>query len=166
MSGPDEIAELPAWLTITDFPAAAAGLEALADWLVSVYLRFPDATLRECWAWHPHVIGELWWLHHAWLDAHSGPGASWTRVGDWHDRQRPGVVGRVTSALKLCGLDKHTAPAPQDAPVLPLAGALPHVLTAWLDPRRSAWPPPPTAEQLAEAQQLAQQRLSNNRTRR
>jgi hypothetical protein len=162
----EEFEELPAWLTMTDFPEASAGLEALTDWLAEVYLRFPDAALRECWAWHPHVVGELWWLHQAWRDAHTGERASWMKVGDWHDRQRPGVVRRVNAALKLCGLDKHTSPTPQDTPRLPLAGALPHVLTAWLGANRSTWPPQPTAAQLDEAHNLEQRRLSTNRSRR
>lgn len=165
--GAEEPEELSAWLTVTEFPEASAELEALADWLTGVYLRFPDGALRECWAWHPHVVGELWWLHNAWQDAHTGLKASWQKVGDWHDRQRPGVVKRVTEALKGCSLAKHSTPGPLDSPALPLAGALPHVLTAWLDPTRATtWPPEPTPDQLIEAQHLEQRRLNNNRTNR
>ena len=158
--GPAE--ELPAWLTILDFPDATAGMDGLAQWLAAVYLRFPGAELRECWAWHADVVQELWWLRHAWRDAHAGEKPSWMKVGDWHDRQRPGVVKRITAALKSCGLDRHTPPG-ETGPVVPLVDALPHVVTAWTSTNRAAWPATPTPAQLAEAQRLEDARLPHRR---
>src|SRR5882757_1578967 len=124
---------LPSWLTTTAFPDAAAMIEALEPWLAAVYLRFPDAELTTCWAWHPHVVEELWWLSQAWYDAYTGPKASWQKVGDWHDRQRPNVVSRLAGSRRLgstCGLGKHVNCAGDPAPIAPLPDALPHILAA------------------------------------
>ncbi|MGH8918118.1 MAG: hypothetical protein ACRD0H_07245, partial [Actinomycetes bacterium] len=84
-------------------------LADLIDWLDLVYLRFPDALLTGCWLWHPSVIEELWWLRGAHFDAYDAENGSWLRVGDWHDRQRPGVARRVRETLGKCDLSLHTA---------------------------------------------------------
>ena len=69
-----------------------------------MFLRYPDgvAVLPECWLWHPDVVEELLWLMHAWRAAYEGRGASVQLAGDWHDRQRPGVVRRVRTAVGSC----------------------------------------------------------------
>jgi hypothetical protein len=145
---------LPSWLVVTDFHTATAMVEALQAWLTQVYLRYPETELPTCWAWHPWVVEELWWLRNAWCDAYSGEKASWQKVGDWHDRQRPNVTKRLREATRrggmACGLGRHVDPAPEAG--LPLAAALPHLLTAWCSPERASWPPTPTGDQLAAAQ--------------
>jgi hypothetical protein len=92
-------------------------LSGLAGWVGGVYLRYPDAaqTLPECWLWHPEVVEELLWLHTAWLAAHR-PGAASTAVGDWHDRQRPGVVRRIRDYAGLCSLEQHQPGADRHTP--------------------------------------------------
>jgi hypothetical protein len=148
---PEQVEVLPSWLTTSDFPEGAAMVEALMPWLAAVYLRFPDSDLPTCWALHPHVVEELWWLRNAWYDAFAGPKPSWQKVGDWHDRQRPNVVKRLSDAGSgtRCNLGKHTNPQPE--PAAPMPELLPHVLRAWCSTGRAQWPLSPTAEQLAQA---------------
>lgn len=155
--------ELLSWLTVEDPEAGGAAFAELLDWLAVVYRRYSDGTLSSCWAWHPDVVEELHWLHRAWLDAYHGRGASWTRVGDWHDRQRPGVVGRIKAATGMCGLDRHTDAAAWTRCV-PLAGSAALVAAAWLSPSgRSAWPPAPTGQQLTAAEAHDRQHFQPHR---
>jgi hypothetical protein len=142
--------ELPSWLVLTDFPEADAVMQALTRWLREVYLRYPDAELPACWAWHPEVVEELWWLRNSWYDAYTGPKASWAMVGIWHESQRPGVVTRV-GAAKTCGLEVHVGRAGDPPPAPPLSDALPQVVTAWASPHHAGWPLEPTRGQLADA---------------
>jgi len=99
---------LSSWLAAADPEQAPAVLTDLAEWLGAVYLRHPDAALPSCWAWHPAAVEELWWLRQAHHGAYHGPGACWREVGDWHDRQRPGVTRRLNAALGACDLARHT----------------------------------------------------------
>ena len=142
---------LPSWLD-TDDPATARDmLTDLADWLAAVYLRYPGATLPSCWAWHPCVVEELWWLRQAHHAAFAGPRACWRDVADWHDRLRPGVVRRLTGISNGCDLALH-APGARQAPVppsVPLAAAIDPVAERWATERSA---PEPTAAQLAEAE--------------
>lgn len=115
----------PSWLSA---PADPAGLGELLDglcaWLHVVLLRYPDAVvaLPECWLYHPDVVEELVWLMHAWLDAYQGQTASVQAAGDWHDRQRPGVVRRIKAQAGSCSLLRHvTRPDRDQRP----AGAVP-----------------------------------------
>ena len=154
--GDSDAAEpLPSWLMTSDFPEAAAMMEALEPWLTAVYLRYPDSELPTCWAWHPDMVEELWWLRNAWLDAYAGPKPSWQKVGDWHDRQRPNVAKRLAASIRRggsgCNLGKHVGRAGEPAPAVPLPDALPHVLAAWCSPDRASWPPAPTPDQVSEA---------------
>jgi hypothetical protein len=107
-------------------------------------------------------VEELWWLRAAHRDAYQGPGASWARVGDWHDRQRPGVVRRLDEAIGACELSEHAESGREDrsAPVVPLAEAVPVIAGWWAAPNRPATPPEPSLEQLdqAEAHQKASRR--------
>jgi hypothetical protein len=141
---------LISWLTLTDWHEASSVVETLTDWLERVYLRYSDVTLASCWAWHPDVVEELWWLHNAWLDAYQGSTSSWEKVGVWHDRYRPGVAKRIADKLGTCGLELHAEPA-GPPPAVPLLDALPHVVTAWTSPLRTAWPPAPATSQLKQA---------------
>ncbi|OLT01435.1 hypothetical protein BJF90_31990 [Pseudonocardia sp. CNS-004] len=137
----------------TDSELLPAALDDLIAWLDLVYLRFPDALLTACWLWHPSVIEELWWLRGAHADAYDPDTGSWLRVGDWHDRQRPGVARRVRDVLTKCDLSLHTGdradrgPAAEPAPA-PLAV---HAATVAVEWGRSGTRPVPTTEQLDEA---------------
>jgi len=166
----DQAEPLLSWLTVIEFPDALHMVAALESWLDQVYLRFPSTELPTCWAWHPWVVEELWWLHNSWCDAYSGENPSWQKVGDWHDRQRPNVTKRIREATSRragtsCGLGKHVG-APEPTGV-PMPEALPHVVTAWCSPERTSWPPTPTQDQLAAAHQheeaAAQRRAANRR---
>ena len=154
----------PSWLDLPTDPgrpaessAAARAAEdlltTLASWVGGVYLRYPDAaqTLPECWLWHPEVVEELLWLHTAWLAAHR-PGAASTAVGDWHDRQRPGVARRIRDHAGVCSLEQHQPGAERHtpAPVAPFTEAVP-AIAGWWATRRPDPAPAPTAQQLGVA---------------
>lgn len=103
-------APAPSWLMLpADDGAVGQVLGELCAWLHAVYLRYPDAAvgLTECWLYHPDVVEELVWLMHAWCVAYQGAGASVALAADWHDRQRPGVVRRITAQSRACSWDKH-----------------------------------------------------------
>ncbi len=145
-------APVRSWLLAQDPEQAVADLADLIGWTRRVYLRFPDAVLSACWLWHPQVIEELWWLRRAHAEAFDPQAGTWLRVGDWHDRQRPGVAKRVRAAIGTCELSLHrtgTAHARPAAPA-PLANHAEQIAHAWttdpLAPR-----PEPTDEQLHEA---------------
>jgi hypothetical protein len=86
-----------------------AVLTKLARFVEVVYLRYSDAakSFPDCWLWHPDVVEELLWLSDAWLAAYK-PGAPGHMVGDWHDRQRPGVVRRIRTADQLAEADRNS----------------------------------------------------------
>jgi hypothetical protein len=143
---------VPTWLLLPADPAAATTLlDELAGWLAAVYLRYPDAAdgLPECWCWHPGVVEELLWLMHAWSAAYQGPHASVALVGDWHDRQRPGVVRRIRQTAGGCSFEAHiTRPGwthhTGAAPTVPALDQLP-VIAGWWGTRRGQPAPEPPA---------------------
>lgn len=144
----------PSWLDVDAVaqPSTAEEiLDMLAPWVAHVYLRYSDARLPDCWPWHPELVEELLWLHAAWLAAYD-PDASVTAVGDWHDRQRPGVVARIHKYAGLCSLEAHRPGQERHipAPVVPTTDAIPAIATWWAT-RRTEPAPPPTDEQLAAA---------------
>jgi hypothetical protein len=128
-------------------------LGKLAPWVGAVYLRYSDALsgFPDCWMWHPDVVEELLWLHHAWLAAYN-PVASITAVGDWHDRQRPGVVARIRRYAGMCSLEAHQPGQDRatPAPVTPTADAV-EAIAAWWATSRGQPGPTPTEEQVATA---------------
>jgi hypothetical protein len=155
------------WLLAEGPDQAIADLADLARWMDAVYLRYRDAAVPSCWLWHPEVVEELWWLRCAHADAYHPERGSWLRVGDWHDRQRPGVVRRVTRAVGGCELALHltdrthpgrltgasshvTPPAPA-----PLTSAVAQVAAAWAADRAA---PEPDVAQLGEADRLSGRR--------
>jgi hypothetical protein len=155
----DELAEerTVTWLDLPSDPGGAATPDAeslllrLMDWMAAVYLRYADAarTLPACWLWHPEVIEELVWLRQAWLAAYADPEARIALAGDWHDRQRPGVVRRIREYAGMCSIENHHGQQ-AGAPVVPLAGAaLP--IADWWAARRPAAPPEPGPDEVAEA---------------
>lgn len=144
-------AAVRSWLLAVDPEQAVADLAELIEWCERVFLRYPDAMLGPCWLWHPHVIEELCWLRGAHADAYDPKNGSWMRVGDWHERQRPGVARRVTTVLAKCDLTLHAPGQPHGQPpaVAPLgghAGQVAHYWTAGYGAR-----PEPSPAQYAEA---------------
>jgi hypothetical protein len=140
----------PSWLLApTDTAETRRLLDELCGWAQAVFLRYPDAAkvLPECWLWHPEVVEELLWLMHAWLAAYQGPAASVGAAGDWHDRQRPGVVNRIRKEAGSCSIERHqTRPgwsAPAGAPV-PVPG-VDHAegIARWWAGQRDQAPPEP-----------------------
>jgi hypothetical protein len=140
----------PTWLMLpVDAAQASRVLDELVVWLAAVFLRYPDAAaaLPECWCWHPDLIEELLWLMHAWLAAYQGPNASVGAAGDWHDRQRPGVVRRIRQSAGSCSLENHTTRpgwvrTSSAAPDVPGLDALP-VIASWWGARRDQPAPEP-----------------------
>ena len=142
------------WLLADDVQQAIDDIGELIGWLGRVYLRFYRAELSTCWLWHPDVVEELWWLRCAHADAYASETGSWLRVGDWHDRQRPGVMARVNAELGQCSLLRHVARNGHPADVVepspvPMADHVLAVATAWLSDGTAG--PVPTEEMLAEA---------------
>lgn len=136
-----------AWLLAEDTGQARDDLADLVGWLERVYLRYPDAALVSCWLWHPAVVEELWWLRCAHQDAYDGPHGSYTKAGDWHDRQRPGVAGRIRRWLRDCELSRHGPGLP--ARMVPLPGSAGRIADAWSTTRTS---PQPTPGELTDAE--------------
>jgi hypothetical protein len=140
----------------TDAEHLPAVLADLIVWLDLVYLRFPDALLTGCWMWHPWVVEELLWLRGAHTDAYDPETGSWLRVGDWHDRQRPGVERRVNGLLGTCALSRHADRNGRPADVTepgapPLAEHHAAIAAHWVATRTAG--PEPTDAVLAEAEQ-------------
>ncbi|MFP5023514.1 hypothetical protein [Pseudonocardia phyllosphaerae] len=140
----------PSWLSAAaDTGVTGPLLDELCAWLGTVFLRYPDgaSVLPGCWLWHPDVVEELLWLMHAWCAAYQGPDASVGLAGDWHDRQRPGVVARVRRSAGSCSLEAHQNragwSAPPGAPPLVLGHAQVPLIAAWWADRRDQPPPEP-----------------------
>lgn len=103
-------APAPSWLMApTDPTVVERVLGELCAWLAAVFLRYTDGVtaLPECWLLHADVVEELLWLMHAWCVAYQGRTASVQLAGDWHDRQRPGVVRRVKQSAGSCSVERH-----------------------------------------------------------
>lgn len=142
----------PSWLLApADQGEVGALLDGLGGWLAVVFLRYPDAAsaLPECWMWHASVVEELLWLMHAWSAAYQGANASVAAAGDWHDRQRPGVVARIRKAAGSCSIEAHRTrpgwPADPTGPV-PTPG-LEHtaLIVGWWAAHRDKNAPEPPA---------------------
>lgn len=154
--GDDGPPAVRSWLLATDTEQAVTDVADLVDWVGRVYVRFTRAQLSSCWLWHPEVIEELWWLRGAHADAFHPEDGSWMRVGDWHDRQRPGVERRVNALLGKCSLSRHVdrngraADVGEPAPPA-LVGHHAAVVAHWVATRTAG--PVPTETVLAEAEQ-------------
>ncbi|TCO33020.1 hypothetical protein EV652_10319 [Kribbella steppae] len=145
-----DVEPVRSWLRLPEDEAAAETvLSELVPWLQTVYLRYGDAreTLPPCWLWHPDIVEELLWLMDAWTSAFYGPDASLRLVGDWHDRQRPGVMRRVGIYAGGCDLPTHRDHAGETAAVVPLIDDLDGFVKWWAADRDNNGPEP-TREQI------------------
>lgn len=108
------------------------------------------------------MVEELWWLRHAHHAAYHGRAACWRDVGDWHDRQRPGVTRRIREALGDCELSRHVPGADRHQPTapVPLANAASPVAGHWTRHRTT---PDPTDQQLTDADQHDRAHLRTRR---
>lgn len=146
------------WLDMPSDPDGAATDEVeltllrLMDWMGTVYLRYADAarSLPACWLWHPEVVEELTWLRQAWLAAYAETEGRVSLAGDWHDRQRPGVVRRIKEYAGMCSIENHQGRQP-GTPVVPLTGAAAPIAEWWAT-RRPTAPPEPGPADVAEAE--------------
>jgi hypothetical protein len=156
--------ESVSWLDFPADPGRPAGtskvardavqlLGRLGPWVGAVYLRYSDAVsgFPHCWMWHPDIVEELLWLHQAWLSAYHD-GAPVTAIGDWHDRQRPGVVARIRAYAGMCSLEAHQPGQDRSmpAPITPAADVA-EAIAAWWATHRDQPGPAPTEDQLAAA---------------
>ena len=153
-AAPSTVPEVRSWLLAEDPAQAVLDLGDLVAWVDRVYVRFSRSALSTCWLWHPDVVEELWWLRCAHADAYDPEHGSWLRVGDWHDRQRPGVVNRINAVLGKCSLSRHVtrngrAPDVVEPGRAPLGDHHNPVAVAWAT--TGAPGPTPTAAMLAEA---------------
>lgn len=158
----DEAAVVRSWLLADDVEQAATDLADLCTWIGRVYLRYPRTDLPSCWLWHPHAVEELWWLRRAHAEAYHPQNGSWLRVGDWHDRQLPGVTRRLTDAVGSCELALHLpgARAAGTPRAVPFADAAPFVAQTWTGSSGREPGPEPTPHQLAEADRLQRDRFA------
>ena len=152
VDGDDPTGHVRSWLLTDDEHLAVTDLTDLTEWLSAVYLHYAGAALPSCWAWHPAVVEELRWLREAHRTAYDPETGSWRDVGDWHDRQRPGVVKRVTAAVGACELALHAPGGEQARPpaAAPLVHAAPQLAQHWATSHTS---PEPTPDQLTAATQ-------------
>ncbi|QNG55629.1 hypothetical protein H6H00_15460 [Pseudonocardia petroleophila] len=152
-------APAPSWLMVPADPAVVERvLVELCAWLHAIFLRYPDAAgaLPPCWLWHADVVEELLWLMHAWCAAYQGKGASVQLAGDWHDRQRPGVVRRIKQNAGSCSIERHqTRPGwdhrPTGATPVPGNDAVGVIAGWWAVRRDDPAPEPATAPSPAGA---------------
>jgi hypothetical protein len=145
-----EVEPVRSWLRLPEDTAAVeAVLSELLPWMETTYLRYSTAreSLPPCWLWHPEIVEELLWLMDAWTAAYEGPEASNKLVGDWHDRQRPGVTRRIDEYAPSCDVLAHRDTAGQRAVVVPLAADADPFVTWWATSRDNHGPAP-TPEQI------------------
>jgi hypothetical protein len=139
------------WLRLPEHDEAAIEnvLSELLPWMEMAYLRYATArdTLPPCWLWHPEILEELLWLMEAWTIAYDSPEASNKLVGDWHDRQRPGVTRRIGEYAPACDVLAHRDAAGQQAITVPLATDADPFVTWWATTRDYNGPAP-TPEQI------------------
>ncbi len=144
---------LPSWLAADDEQAARELLADLCEWLTAVYRHYPGGALPSCWLFHPTAVEELLWLRHAHRAAYVGRNPSWRDVADWHDRMRPGVVGRLREAIGGCELSRHSdgaADRVRATPAVPLTAHTEGIAEHWTAHRT---PPVPNEQQLSDADQ-------------
>lgn len=106
------------WLLEDDEETARLTLEDLAGWLASVWVKYPDGQLPECWLYHPPIVEELL----AVMGAHRAcfrKGGTPQAFADWHTRYRPGAAERIRRYAPSCTLDLHQPGEQFDPAVVP-----------------------------------------------
>ncbi|MEU8226165.1 hypothetical protein [Kribbella sp. NPDC048915] len=150
-AGGSSVEPVRSWLRLpeSDEAVVQAVLSELLPWMESIYLRYATAreTLPPCWLWHPEIVEELLWLMDAWTTAYESDEASNKLVGDWHDRQRPGVTRRIGEYAPACDVLTHRDDAGQPAVTVPLAVDADPFVTWWAT-ARDTHGPAPTPEQI------------------
>ncbi|MGY4772884.1 hypothetical protein ACXC9Q_38770 (plasmid) [Kribbella sp. CWNU-51] len=150
-AGASNVESVRSWLRLPEHDEAAvqAVLSELLPWMETTYLRYATAreTLPPCWLWHPEIVEELLWLMDAWTAAYEGEEGSNKLVGDWHDRQRPGVTRRIGEYAPACDVLAHRDDAEARAVVVPLAADADPFVTWWAAGRDDNGPAP-TPEQI------------------
>jgi hypothetical protein len=88
-------------------------------------------------------------------EAYPAEAASTARAGDWHDRQRPGVVRRIRATAGTCSLEAHQPGGERHrgAEPVPLADAI-HLIGEWWATGRQACAPAPDAGHITAAADL------------
>lgn len=138
----DDTPQAVTWLGFDgDTDTAENLLRHLADWLETVYRRWPDGDkgLPNCWMLHPWIVEELVTLWDAHRHAHS-PRARALDRSDWCDRTRPGVARRVRQLVTSCSIETHLpdrGPRPPELRVVTDA-AIRHVAQWWVNGDRTA----------------------------
>ena len=141
------------WLLAVDPDHARGDLLDLAVWLTDVWLRYDDAVLPACWAWHPGLIEDLRSLRVAHAAAYHPRTGTAQLTADWHDRLRPHALTRIAQTYGRCTLANHAAPrTAHPATATGLTVGLSAISDAWIA-RRSA-PTPPTPALIAEVEAL------------
>jgi hypothetical protein len=150
-SASSDVEPVRSWLRLPEHNEAAVQtvLSELLPWMEATYLRYATAreSLPPCWLWHPEIVEELLWLMDAWTAAYEGDEASNKLVGDWHDRQRPGVTRRIGEYAPACDVLAHRDAAGQHAITVPLAADADPFVTWWATGREDNGPAP-TPEQI------------------
>jgi hypothetical protein len=152
------------WLRLPEDQAAVeAVLSELLPWMETTYLRYAAAreTLPPCWLWHPEIVEELLWLMDAWTAAYEGDEASTKLVGDWHDRQRPGVTRRIGEYAPSCDVLAHRDTAEHRAITVPLAADADPFVTWWATDRDTNGPAP-TPDQIKAGRRGGLAAVQNN----
>ncbi|MGW1344681.1 hypothetical protein ACWCOV_26810 [Kribbella sp. NPDC002412] len=146
-----DVEPVRSWLRMPEHDPAAveAVLSELLPWMESTYLRYATAreTLPPCWLWHPDIVEELLWLMDTWTTAYDSDEASNKLVGDWHDRQRPGVTRRIGEYAESCDVLAHRDTAGHPAVTVPLAADADPFVTWWTT-SRTTHGPAPTPDQI------------------
>ncbi|MDX2971099.1 hypothetical protein [Kribbella solani] len=148
-SGGEAPEQVRSWLgmPVHDAGAVENVLSELLPWMECIYLRYATAreALPPCWLWHPEIVEELLWLMDAWTAAYEGEEASNKLVGDWHDRQRPGVTRRIGEYAPGCDVLVHRDDAGLPIEAVPLAVAADPFVTWWAGARQTHGPAPTEA---------------------
>jgi hypothetical protein len=89
------------------YPAAAAWLDAVVDWLISEYVWEATDTIPACWPQHPHLVHEIAVL----ADQRRRAGHAFTSdaLEEWHRHSLPAFTERMKARLGSHCEDGHQA---------------------------------------------------------
>jgi hypothetical protein len=102
------------WLTMNE-QQLGEKLGELSDWVETVlrpqYPGYLAGQIRPCWPHHPEARWELTWLYQLWTQAYLTKRPSAKDAADWHDRWSPGVIHRLSEAMRPCAETCQRPPA-------------------------------------------------------